>query len=226
MASCLLDGELKDDSGAGTTSVHFCLVTFFELCGTHQQLSRHDDLRDERLCHMFSRMIPSIGVCGTEGLFNVTQGGKTNVNGNIVATGAIRSRNPLFGVIFARACLMIYRWLCEGEPFPDLLDPDSYFRTAIICKYRNPCESVSYSSSYELHKRLHLQFDVHPNKVLHQGRREGQEALDNAGGYELEREIKRMAYAVHTEQAPHSTPPPSPIAHPSPTHRPPVAHPS
>ena len=63
-----------------------------------------------------------------EHLNTVSNGGKTNVNGNLVYTTAIPHRNPVLCVIFARGLMLLYRWLCMGEPFPDLLEYKEYFK--------------------------------------------------------------------------------------------------
>ena len=78
MVRCLLNVELEN------TSAFFCMTTYFELRATHQQLARHDDLREETLSRMFVRPIASFGSNGMEVLFNVTDGGKTNTNNNLV----------------------------------------------------------------------------------------------------------------------------------------------
>ena len=49
-----------------------------------------------------------------EHLNTVSNGGKTNVNGNLVYTTAIPHRNPVLCVIFARGLMLLYRWLCMG----------------------------------------------------------------------------------------------------------------
>ena len=77
---------------------------------THQMSSRHDDLRDERLSSHFVRNSPKLGKYGADILCNVSNGGKTNANGNIVYCGAAPHRNPLLCCIFARACLLLTRF--------------------------------------------------------------------------------------------------------------------
>ena len=89
-----------------------------------------------------------------------------------------------------------------GEPFPDLQD-----RTRISCS-ASSCGSnlkgdakkqTCYSNSYDIHKALHSKFGVHVQKVLHQGRREGEDNAD-ADGVDL-KDVGRMAHNIHSEQA-------------------------
>ena len=76
--------------------------------------ARHDDLRDEKLSSLFVRHTDVIGKYGTDILCNVSNGGKTNANGNIVYSGAAPHRNPLLCSVFARACLLLTRFLVRS----------------------------------------------------------------------------------------------------------------
>ena len=94
------------------------MQTFFELRATHMMAARHDDLREETLNCMFVRDAPRIRRHGSVLVCNVTNGGKTNVNGNLIYSGAAPHVNPLLCCIFARACLFVIRFNVRPPPPP------------------------------------------------------------------------------------------------------------
>ena len=77
---------------------------------------------------MFTRQQTRIGPEGYifKQLFTISNGGKTNINNNLVFTSALPHRNPLLCTLFSRGLLLIYRWRCMGEALPDLLKYDDY----------------------------------------------------------------------------------------------------
>ena len=150
---------------------------------------------------MFVRGNPRLGEEGHnfKQLFNISNGGKTNVNNNFVYTTAFRQRNPILDCDFARALLLTYRWRCMGEPFPDLQDYQDLMQRFVLRLKGDTKKQTCYSNSYDIHKALHSKFGVHVQKVLHQGRREGEDNAD-ADGVDL-KDVGRMAHNIHSEQA-------------------------
>jgi hypothetical protein len=69
------------------------------------------------------------------------------------------------------------------EPFPDLLDPSDYFNRFVLksCSSETGKNGISYEMSYAAHTRLHQHLNIFINKVLHQGRGQGQRDLDESG---------------------------------------------
>lgn len=196
MVHALLDFDLHTEM-----SENMMLLTLFELRATHQRLARHDDLRQELLPREFTKVLQAIGPNGVECSVNVTDGGKTNPNGQFICALLIPSRNPLLGADHAKAVMMLWRWLFGGEKFPDLLDHKSYFPTPML---RAPSEDqmlkVNYRTSNSNHKKLLNACQVFCNKVLHQGRGQGQRLLTCIGGSDLEEDIKRMCDYVNNDQ--------------------------
>jgi hypothetical protein len=86
------------------------LQMHFEVRGTNQEAARHDDLRDELLASLFLRHAAGVGPRGVPVFCHVGNGGKTNINGNIVYSGSIPAKNPELCFPFARACLLLYRF--------------------------------------------------------------------------------------------------------------------
>ena len=132
-----------------------------------------------------------------EHLNTVSNGGKTNVNGNLVYTTAIPHRNPVLCVIFARGLMLLYRWLCMGEPFPDLLEYKEYFKVHALRSESSQYVSVDYDTSLKIHTELHCKFGIHSKKKLHLGRREACQSADN-DNIDI-RDVERMKHALHTE---------------------------
>ena len=102
---CLKIG-IPNESGRDMTSGFFCLQTLFELRAGHQMCARHDEMREEKLCHMFTKLQKKAGPQGNMRIMcNISNGGKTNKNGHVVITGCMPHKNPLLCTIFARgAC--------------------------------------------------------------------------------------------------------------------------
>ena len=196
MVHALLDYDL-----AAEMTENDMLLTLFELRATHQRLARHDDLRQELLPREFTRVLQAVGPNGVECSVNVTDGGKTNPNGQYICALLIPSRNPLLGADHAKAVMMLWRWLCGGETFPDLIDYNSYFPIPML---RAPSADqmlrVNYRTSNSNHKKLYDTHQVFCNKVLHQGRGQGQRNLNLIGGADLDEDIKRMCDYVNDDQ--------------------------
>ena len=149
---------------------------------------------------MFTRQQTRIGPEGYifKQLFTISNGGKTNINNNLVFTSALPHRNPLLCTLFSRGLLLIYRWRCMGEAFPDLLKYDDYMSRYVLRSIESAKSPLVYSKSYDIHKALHTKHGVCVQKVLHQGRREGESNADD-GGVDL-KDIGRMAHTLHSEQ--------------------------
>lgn len=101
---------LTPSAPRSSASVLTMVITRLQVRATHQSAARHDDLRAERLSSLFVRDAPKIGMHGSSILCNVTNGGKTNANGNIIYSGTAPHRNPLLCSIFARGCMLLTRW--------------------------------------------------------------------------------------------------------------------
>eukprot|EP00966_Prymnesium_polylepis_P004997 114553-Prymnesium_polylepis.1 len=86
-----------------------------------------------------------------------------------------------------------------SEPFPDLLEPESYYNTFVLRQLGSSTEGVEYEASLAVHTRLYQKFSVWTSKMLHQGRRQAQQEMDEDDvGID---DNKRMAhYQLHTEQ--------------------------
>lgn len=66
--------------------------------------------------------------------------GKTNKNGHRVFTGVIPHINPLLCPIFALALFLLFRFLVNGEKFPEFNDVKSFFHRVLLCKTSNAAE--------------------------------------------------------------------------------------
>ena len=91
LADTCLRLAIPNDNG-DMTSGFFTLQAFYELRASHQLCARHDELREEKLCHMFTKLIKKAGPAGNMRIINnISRGGKTNKNGHVVIQGCIRT---------------------------------------------------------------------------------------------------------------------------------------
>ena len=73
---CLKIG-IPNESQRGVTSGFFCLQALFELRAGHQMCSRHDETREEKLCHMFTKVLKKAGPESNMRIMcNISNGGK------------------------------------------------------------------------------------------------------------------------------------------------------
>ena len=191
MVSCCLKVKVP------STSPLYALQCNVELRVTHQQGSRHDDLRSEKFAHMFARDNASIGQKGMPVLCNVRDGGKTNSNGRITYSGVLQHKNPLLCSIFARGVFFLFRWKVDGAKFPDVLDADDLFKRCTLRSAADEFSNVSYKASAEVMKRLYKEVGVYATKIMHQGRGELQRALDDLG-VDLT-DIQRLCDYIHDD---------------------------
>jgi hypothetical protein len=188
-----LSHQIPETQGMFTTQ------TMLELRATHQMAARHDDLRAEVFAHMFARDAKKVGPSGMSMLCSVTNGGKTNKNGNIEYSAVLPHRNPLHCSIFARGCLFIWRFNVMRVQFPVLTDPKDIFRRCTLRQGYDEFNGVTYDSSYKIMKRLYEAEAIVAVKVLHQGRGEMQRFLDDEGvPLDL---IRRLCKYIHDDQS-------------------------
>ena len=76
-------------------------------------------------------------------------------------------KNPIMCSIFARGCLLFYRFKVRGESFPNLLIPQSFFKRFVLKALSSPTghDGVNYAAAYAAHKRLHEKLGIFINKV-------------------------------------------------------------
>ena len=161
-------------------------------------LQRNDDLRDERYAYTFSKLYKSVGANGVEGLCAVTNGGKTNKAGRIEYTGALPHVNPLLCCLGARGMLLLERHQVMNEAAPDFLEPKSFFTRPTIRAATKHDEPQSYPQSYKNVRATHKAAGVMVTKVTHQGRGEGQRALQD-GEISLDH-IRQMAHCFSVQK--------------------------
>ena len=157
--------------------------TYFELRATHQHFARHDHLRDEMLNMMLTRPTDRLGPTDFKmNIFmNISDGGKTNTNGNLVYCASIPARNPILCVQLSRACLLVYRFRCMGEAFPSIVDHADLASRYVLRQIGDPKKGIDGPSSYNIHKAMYESHAVRTVKILHQGRREGEMSADDGG---------------------------------------------
>ena len=173
-----------------------CLM---ELTGTHQTQDRHDDLQREVFAQCFTRFREDIGPNGRHIHCTVSKGGKTNKNGNRVYTAMLPHRNPLLCGVAARGCLYLHRFLVEGEDVPHWKTLDSMYKKRTLRSEHHDSVAMSADTMSACFKTLYSSSDVHCAKVLHMGRRQGQQDLADAG-VPMET-IKRWCKYIYDEQS-------------------------
>jgi hypothetical protein len=105
----------------GTQSWLLSFQALAEVRYGHQGVMRHDDMRSLFFIMMFVRDIKSIGPTGMPALHFVSDGGKTNANGNYQYSAFLPHKNPLLCTLFITALCLLERFLGRNEPFPDFL---------------------------------------------------------------------------------------------------------
>ena len=181
------------------TTGFFCQQTLFEVRATHQMCARHDDLRAEVFSHMFSRVTRRVGAAGMPMLCCVIDGGKTNKNGNISYSAVLPHANPLHCTIFAKGAMFLYRFLVMKAPFPNVMEPNDLFNRRVLRTGGSEWHPVTYNSSADVMKRLYGAAEILCNKVLHQGRGEGQRQLED-DDVNID-QIRRLCHYVHDDQS-------------------------
>ena len=81
-----------------------------ELRGTHQTADRHCEVAAERFAQCFTKFRDDIGPNGAHVYTTISNGGKTNKNGNRVCSTILPHRNPLLCAIFARGGLRLHKF--------------------------------------------------------------------------------------------------------------------
>ena len=111
----------------------------------------------------------------------ISDGGKTNRNHNQHYTALLPHHNPLLCCIFVKGGLHLYRYLEMGESIPNWKSAHEFFNRPTVAQKEDKTKAVGYS---EMNKIFHTMFQhvgAFPSKVLHIGRRMGQQELVDAG---------------------------------------------
>jgi len=85
------------------------LNVLVELRDTHQTMDRHDGVSKEVSAQCFTRFREDVGPHGAHVYSCVSDGGKTNKNGNSVYNARLPHQNPLLCEIFARGGQHLWR---------------------------------------------------------------------------------------------------------------------
>ena len=184
-----LDGcrQLLDNAITGV-GILYHLNTQYEFTVTHSVASRSEEIRSENLACGFVRRMPTIGMGGTEALFFMGNGGKTNQKGRLIYRGSICHRNPLLCPIAAKGRIFMLRWLPgggENEPSPDFLKPDDYFLLPVcrpsLAQGKTRHDPVEYETQRKNFKALYHAVGYLGKMVTHVGRKQSQEEMTSEG---------------------------------------------
>ena len=164
------------------------LNTQYEFTITHSVASRSEDIRAENLACGFVRRMPTIGSTGTDALFFMSNGGKTNQKGRLIYRGSICHRNPLLCPIAAKGRIFMMRWLPgggENEPSPNFLKPDDYFLLRVcrpsLAQGKTRHDPVEYETQRKNFKALYGAIGYKGKMVTHVGRKQSQEEMTSEG---------------------------------------------
>ena len=157
------------------------LTVLYELRATHQTQQRHNDVSLEVFCHNFIRDREEIGPRGMPVYCQLSQGGKTNKNHNYHYSVLIPHKNPILCALFAKGALFLYRYIVMGEHVPDWRNKDYLFETRTLRQVKDASKTPSYKTLNSAFSRLYKKAGILCQKVLHQGRRQGQQELADSG---------------------------------------------
>ena len=160
------------DCGMQNSSVLFNLCTLAEFLTTHATACRFDQMNNSFFRHLFAYKLKGVGVKvqGAPALATITNGGKANKNGHVIYTSMLMHVNPLRCATAALGAYFLWRFLVMSEPFPDLLEPKSYYFRPIFRSGLDFNQKTGYDSAYDRFKRLYHQHSILCGKVVHEGR--------------------------------------------------------
>ena len=153
-----------------------------------------------------------MGEGGTDGLFFMSNGGKTNAKGRLEYYGALPHLNPLFCPVAAKGYIFLFRFTSgfgQSEKFPDFLDPADYYMVH-SCRpdQRNKGrhDLVTYETQRKNFKKVYDAIGYVGAKVTHQGRAQLQVEMTSNGMSREEKLQFCRYYNTATLQAiPHTT---------------------
>jgi hypothetical protein len=148
---------------------------------THQTGQRGDDLRSFSVSMGFTQVSDYVGPRGTELNYCITNQGKTNKVGKHEYSACAPCVNPMLDTTAWQGYILIYRHGVLAEPMPNLLDWKQYYQLPVYRGASSATARVSGNSQNEHWNKLYKSQDILVAKVVHQGRIEHQQALDNVG---------------------------------------------
>lgn len=148
---------------------------------THQTGQRGDDLRNFSAAMGFTQVCDYIGPNGTELNYVITNQGKTNKVGKHEYSAFAPHLNPMLDTTAWHGFIFMYRHSVMQEPVPNLLDWKDYYKRPVYRGSSGASVSLDSSSQNEHWNKLYASEDVQVAKVVHQGRVESQQHLDNVG---------------------------------------------
>ena len=200
MCNMLWKLELPSDlKSRSTTSPLYQYNTLYALRNTHMTQNRFNDLELEVLAHNFTKFRDHIGPKGVTIHCQVSNGGKSNKNHNYHYTPMLPHINPLLCGLFAKGALLLHRFGCMGEELPYWQNIESFFKKRMLRQSYDDTLPATYNSLSACFTRLYDAVGAHCAKLTHQGRRQGQQELADAG-VDIE-EIKRWSKYVYDEQS-------------------------
>ena len=164
-----------------------------------QTQQRYDDVKNELPACSFTRWRDDIGPRGQQVFSWISDGGKTNRNHNQHYTALLPHRNPLLCCIFARGGLHLYWYLDLGESIPSWKEPGEFFTRPIVAQALDKTLKVGSKDMSQLFLDMFSHVGCKPQKVLHFGRRYGQQGMMD-GGVPLD-DIRRWCKYVYDEQS-------------------------
>ena len=90
-------------------------------------------------------------------------------------------KNPILCALFAKGALFLYRYIVMGEHVPDWRNKEYLFVTRTLRQVKDASKSPSYKTLNSAFSRLYKKAGILCQKVLHQGRRQGQQELADSG---------------------------------------------
>jgi hypothetical protein len=151
--------------------------TVAQIRQTHSTGQRGDDLRSE-LLH-FNMVEESDFLSATMNQV-ISNDGKTNPSGNLTVTGMIPHINPLLDTLALRGTAFLIRFSVLGERFPDFLDW-RWLSSVPIYRAHNSLQPQSKSTMEDNWRRFYRAADIVVNKLVHAGRGQSQQEMDDAG---------------------------------------------
>ena len=153
----------------------------YEMRASHQTQQRHNDLQSEMLCHNFTRPRHDLGPNGSNAYCQMSNGGKTNANHNMTFTIILRHRNPILCALFAKGALFLHRYMFMAEQLPNWQQRLDMFQTRTLRQPGDRTKAPAYRTLNCAFHRLYAMAGIICQKVLHQGRRQGQQEMFDSG---------------------------------------------
>jgi len=145
-------------------------------------MQRGDDIRGLMVCMNFVRTMYTVGPGGgSECDYTITKKGKTNVVGKKEYTAMAAHVNPLLDPAGFQGLCFLYRHSFMNEPFPNHLDWRDFARRPLYRQARCYQKPMDGHTMYTLWKTFYNQQGILSDKVTHQGRRQGQQEMDDHG---------------------------------------------